>query len=303
MNKYPPHVVQSPEWGEFKTTMGTEAVRVGNIQYTLHNIPFTKLKVGYCPKPNTEEINLEKLAESGMKHNCTHIKIDVPNTNSDYRLDSFPGHLRHVKPTFAKATFMLDLTKTEEELLANMHQKTRYNVHLAERRGVLVEESDDVSIFTSLQKETAQRQHFFVHPDKYYQTLWELLHPKQMAYLLNAKVNGEVNAAYFLLKYNDTFYYTYGASTTKDASYMASNLLMWEAIKFGKKLGCKQFDMWGALSKPVDTTNAWYGFHRFKEGYGGEHLEYPGAWDLIIKPTEYQLFQVADTVRWKILRR
>lgn len=83
---------------------------------------------------------------------------------------------------------------------------------------------------------------------------------------------------------------------------MASNLIMWEAIKFGKKLNLKYFDMWGALNNPPDEKDPWYGFHKFKEGYGAIHTEFVGSYDLIINPLMYQLYKVADKVRWGLLR-
>ena len=303
MNKYPPHVVQSEAWGDFKAQMGTPAVRVGNLQYTLHPIPFTKLKVGYCPKPQPEDIDLQSLYDSGKERGCSHIKIDVPNTEKNYELRSKNYEIIPSKPTFATATFMLDLTKPEEELLQEMHSKTRYNLNLAKRKGVVVAETDDIEIFLKLQRETAERQHFHVHPDTYYKTIWKMFQPLGMAHLLVASLDGEALSSYFLMKYQNTFYYPYGGSTDKHKDVMANNLIMWEAVKLGQKLGCQTFDLWGALPNPVDVNDAWYGFHRFKEGFGAEHVEFPGAWDLVIRPLEYKLFKTIDTLRWKLMNR
>ncbi len=78
--------------------------------------------------------------------------------------------------------------------------------------------------------------------------------------------------------------------------------MMWEVIKFGKKLGLKTFDMWGALGENPDSKDPWYGFHRFKEGYGGKLVEFVGSYDLVIQPFLYQLYKVLDIFRWKLLR-
>ena len=210
--------------------------------------------------------------------------------------------LRKSKPIFATQTILLDLTKSEEELLAEMKQKTRYNVRLAEKKGVVVEERDDpeaLDIFLKLQKETAKRQGFFVHPDSYYSTVWEVLRPKSMAHLLVAKVENTPVVAWLLLKYQDTFYYPYGGSSTEFKEYMASNLMMWEAIKLGKKLGCKVFDLWGATD---DESDPWYGFTRFKLGYGGELVSFPGAYDLILNSLLYYPFILVDKLRWWFLK-
>jgi lipid II:glycine glycyltransferase (peptidoglycan interpeptide bridge formation enzyme) len=83
---------------------------------------------------------------------------------------------------------------------------------------------------------------------------------------------------------------------------MASTLMMWEVIKFGKKLGLSKFDMWGALSKNPDPKDPWFGFHRFKQGFGPEHVEFIGSYDLVINPWQYQLYKIADKARWAMLK-
>ena len=83
---------------------------------------------------------------------------------------------------------------------------------------------------------------------------------------------------------------------------MASNLLMWEMIQFGKNSGCTLFDLWGSLGPEPDKSNPWYGFHRFKKGYGGDLVEFVGTYDLVLDDPLYSLFTIADKVRWKLLR-
>lgn len=305
MEKFPPHVVQSKEWGEFKTKMGTPAVSVNGVQFTLHKIPLTPYFVGYCPKIIPDNIDWPKLFESGKEHNCTHIKIDVPNTDKSYKPEVSGFKLIPATPTFAENTYLLDLTKSEEALLKAMHHKTRYNIKLAQRKGVKVEErknSEAVSIFIKLQKETAQIQKFFIHPDNYYKTLWQMFSPKGLAHILVAKYRNEPLVSYFLLRYRETLYYTYGGSSSKYKNFMASNLIMWESIRLGKNLGCKIFDMWGALGENPNPKDPWYGFHRFKQGYGGNLVSFPGTWDLVIRPLPYNVFKIADKIRWLFLR-
>jgi lipid II:glycine glycyltransferase (peptidoglycan interpeptide bridge formation enzyme) len=83
---------------------------------------------------------------------------------------------------------------------------------------------------------------------------------------------------------------------------MASNLMMWEVIKFGKQLGLKEFDMWGALGPNPDTKDPWFGFHHFKEGYGGKLTEFVGSFDLVINQKMYLVYKILDKIRWTILR-
>lgn len=295
------HIVQSLEWREFKTKVGTPAVGVGGVQLTLHKVPLLPLNVGYCPKIELEKIDWKELKAVGKKHRCIFIKIE-PGENEELGIKN--KGLRKAKPIFATQTILLDLTKSEEELLAGMKQKTRYNVRLAQKKGVVVEERSDpeaLKIFLKLQRETAKRQGFFIHPDSYYRTVWEVLHPKGMAHLLVASVRQQSTiplVAWMLLKYQDTLYYPYGGSSEEFKNYMPSNLMMWEAIRLGKKLGCKTFDMWGATEDPKDP---WYGFTRFKLGYGGQLVSSPGAYDLVLKPALYYPFIVLDKTRWFLL--
>ena len=313
-----PHICQSPEWGEVKTKIGTPAVRVGDVQFTLHKVPFLPFNIGYCPKVDVKKINWEELKAAGEKRRCIFIKVELNQPFNHLTIEQ----LRPSKAIFATQTILLDLTKPEEDLLAGMKQKTRYNVRLAQKKGVVVEERSDpeaLEIFLKLQKETAKRQGFFVHPDSYYRTVWEVLRSKGMAHLLVASVKSPPTnnqqfidsknrrsadnlttplVAWMLLRYEDTLYYPYGGSSVEYRKYMASNLMMWEAIKLGKRLGCKVFDMWGATD---DESDPWYGFTRFKLGYGGKLVTFPGAYDLVLNPLLYRPFIMADHFRWWIL--
>jgi len=308
------HICQSPEWGEVKTKIGTPAVRAGGVQFTLHNVPLLPFKVGYCPKVEVEKVDWGELKASAKKHHCIFVKIepnDVVNRKPARPPESSlagevgrvnRNDVRKSKPIFATQTILLDLTKSEEELMAGMKQKTRYNVRLAKRKGVVVKERNDeegLEIFLKLQRETAKRQGFFIHPDSYYRTVWEVLRPKGMVYILIAEVEDTPIVAWLLLKYQDTLYYPYGGSSTKFRKFMPSNLMMWEAIKLGKRLGCKTFDMWGAID---DKSDPWYGFTRFKLGYGGQLVSFPGAYDLVLKPLLYWPFVLADRLRWWVLK-
>lgn len=122
------------------------------------------------------------------------------------------------------------------------------------------------------------------------------------AHLLTAKYKSKVLTAWVVFIFKDTLYYPYGASSNEHREVMASNLMMWEAIRYGKSLGLKKFDMWGALGPNPDPKDPWFGFHNFKEKYAPEHVEYIGSYDLIINSTLYQLYKIADKLRWFMLR-
>jgi len=104
-----------------------------------------------------------------------------------------------------------------------------------------------------------------------------------------------------LFVFNKTLYYPYGASTRENRELMAPTLLMWEAIRFGKKMGCTSFDLWGDIEPNPSPDNPYFGFHKFKEGFSPKLTEFLGTYDLVINPGLYQLYKISDSLRWKFL--
>ncbi|HNP89272.1 MAG TPA: peptidoglycan bridge formation glycyltransferase FemA/FemB family protein, partial [Candidatus Woesebacteria bacterium] len=136
----------------------------------------------------------------------------------------------------------------------------------------------------------------------FHQTQWQILQRAGISHLLTAGRKDDILAAFLLFVFKDTLYYPYGASTREHKELMAPTLLMWEAIKFGKKLGLKKFDLWGDLEPNPSPNHPYYGFHRFKEGFSPKLVEFVGTYDLVINPKLYKLYNLIDKLRWKILR-
>lgn len=318
-NKLAPHPLQSWEWGEFRKKTGLEVVRLGRYvknklietaQITIHPIPFTNSAIGYLPKgriPSQEM--LEKLVELGKQFKCIFIKIE-PNIEKENKIALNIQPSPH--PLFTKYTFQLDLTPNEDQLLKNLHPKTRYNIKVAQKHGVVITEDNSDKTFKTyldLLMETTKRQKFFAHNRKYHELMWETLRPPAegggqalTAHLLKAIYQGEILATWILFLLNDTLYYPYGASSNKFRNTMASNLMMWEAIRFGKNHGAKVFDMWGALEPNPSKNDPWYGFHRFKEGYNAKLVEFVGSFDLVVNPTIYGLYNLVHKGREVFLK-
>ncbi len=304
------HPLQSESWGEFRKKTGIKVIIINGIQMTIHRIPKTPWTIGYIPKgplPN-KEIILE-LIKIGKQEKCIFIQLE-PNVQKDQEPKNWKLEIGNWKfreaahPLFTKYTFILDLTKSEEELLKAMHPKTRYNIKIALKHDVkIIEDNSDEAFeeYLKLTKQTTKRQRFYAHTEGYHRLMWKTLKNK-IAHLFLAKYKEETLVAWILFVYNDTLYYPYGASSTLYRETMASNLMMWEVIKFGKRLGLKKFDMWGALSTNPDKNDPWYGFHRFKEGYGPKHIEFVGSYDLVINPMLYEVYKILDKVRWIILK-
>jgi len=306
-NDFSSHPLQSVEWGEFRKKTGVKVLRANKIQVTIHQIPHTPWTIGYAPKiPPPTESMISELKKIGKQEKSIFILLE-PNATKIKFFDLKPAS----HPLFTKYTFILDLTKSEEELLKAMHPKTRYNIKIALKHNVKIIQDDSDEAFEEylkLTKETTNRQGFYAHTEKYHRQMWETLKSKEFdfskltARLFLAKYKDVTLAAWILFVYGDTIYYPYGASSSLHREVMASNLMMWEAIKFGKKLGLKKMDMWGALSNNPDKNDPWYGFHRFKEGYGPKHVEFAGSFDLVINPLLYNIYRVLDKIRWALLR-
>ncbi len=304
------HIIQSWQWGEFRKKLGLPVLRygikknsrlTGAFQLTLHKIPFTPYFVGYLPKgpfPGKElAFMLSKIAKECK---VAFIKAE-PNIESqqmaDGRWQIDQAFKPSKKPLFTKYNFVLDLTKPEEDLLSNMHPKTRYNINLAKKKGVAVEERDDkkaFEVYLKLYFETTKRQGYFGHNIKYHQLVWEILRDAKMARLLLAFYKKTPVVAWMLLNFKDTLYYPYGGSSFLYKEAMASNLVAWETIRLGKKMGLKKFDMWGALGPDAAPSDRWFGFHRFKQGYGGRLVEYLGSFDIVFNKPLYSIFTRID---------
>jgi lipid II:glycine glycyltransferase (peptidoglycan interpeptide bridge formation enzyme) len=187
-----------------------------------------------------------------------------------------------------------------------MKSKTRYNLKLAQRKGVqVIEDSSEKGFedYYRLTEETTARQKFYAHNRNYHHKMWQTLSGKNgFAHLLKAVYAGETLVTWIIFIVNGIAYYPYGASSDKHRQVMASNLMMWEAIKFARKNNCHLFDLWGATSKNPAPNDPWLGFHRFKEGFGAELVEFVGTFDLIINPIFYWPYRLGESIRWRFLR-
>lgn len=301
------HPLQSWEWGEARAAHGIEVVRIGQFDkdklinvftITFHKIPHTLFKIGYLPRSTWPSEDVLKLIEDeGKKRNVVFIKIEP------YVLKSIPPRRDKIQksahPLFPNWTLMLDLTKSEEALLKNMKSKTRYNIKVAQKHGVEIREmtnDEGFEIFSKLYFETCKRQGYRGHDFNYHKIIFDNLKEK-IGHILVAYYKNTPLSAYELFIFNDVLYYPYGGSSTEHKNVMAANLLMWEAIKFGKKLGAKKFDMWGSEPPDYKIDSGWSGFTRFKEGYGGEFVEFAGSYDLILNSSLYALYNNLHKLR------
>jgi len=269
--------MQSWEWGEFREKMGNKVTRVGRFQIIWSRI-LGVLWFGYCPmSPIPNEADLKKIQGGiGVRFEPNETKKDVPKA-------LVPG--RHL---FKPKTYLIDLTKSEEELLKNMTPKCRYNIRLAQKHGVVIKEGD-VEDYLRLMRKTTRRQKIYAHSEKYHRELAKL----DFAKLFKATYGGKTIASWMIFVWKDFMYYAYGAFDDEYKNLMAPVLGLWEIMKWGKANGYKTLDLWGAEEGR--------GFSRFKEQFGPTLVEMVGAYDLPISPL-YWPFRIAEEIRWKILR-
>jgi lipid II:glycine glycyltransferase (peptidoglycan interpeptide bridge formation enzyme) len=301
------HPLQTWEWGEARKKTGVEVLRLGNgknvYQLTIHQLPITNHRIGYLPRSvfPTKEV-LDFLFDYGRKNKIIFIKIEPYIQKSQIINNKLQMNFKlqiSKHPLFPAWTQILDLNKSEDELLKSFHSKTRYNVRLAEKKGVVVREMSNekgFEIFSKLYFETCKRQKYLGHTPKYHKIIWDSL-KKDIAHILIAFFNDVPLAAYEIFCFKDVCYYPYGGTSLEYRNFMASNLLMWEAIKLGKKLGAEKFDMWGSLGPNYDANNPWSGFTRFKEGYGTKFTELIGSYDLVINPCLYKIYNAIYSLR------
>lgn len=317
------HPLQSYAWGEFRKKTGVAVERIGifdgqklvdAFQVTFHPVPHTQYTVGYAPKAKMpDEAMLRALKDIGRRQNALFIKLE-PNVSAP--VDKASAHaviaeflLKNGcvlgKPLFTRYTFMLDLTPPEDILLANMRPKTRYNLRLAEKKGVTIVENtskEGMDTYLKLLEETTTRQQFYAHDKKYFEQLWETLGGSGMMHIFTAMFEGKPLACWIVFVFDHKLYYPYGASSREHKEVMASNLMMWHVIQFGKSQGCTSFDMWGALGPDASEKDPWFGFHKFKEGYGAVLTQFVGTYDLVLIPLQYKIFRFVDTLRWTVLK-
>lgn len=312
------HIVQTKQWGKFKTLYGTKSVRVGDVQYTLHKIPFTQYFYAYCPKVNPFKINFSEVTKSLSENNAVCINFDVPNVlkNSgefDRAVSFFEENqcVKSPRDTFAKFNVLMDLTKSEDELLMSMHKKHRYNIAYAQKNGLVSSvvsydnsqnAKDSFESFYNLHKSTADRQKYYTHSKRYLETVWKIMGEAGIAKILNVSYQEKALSSWMLFVHDGVLYYPYGGSSEQHKKLYASNLAGWEAIKFGKASGCHTFDMWGAGENPNDTTDPWWGFTNFKMKFGGAHVEYMDSYDFVVNKVMYNAFILANDLRWKLLK-
>ncbi len=201
-------------------------------------------------------------------------------------------------------TVVVDLQADEEELLARMKSKTRYNVRLAARRGVRVRPGGaaDIDLLYRMYAHTALRDDFLIRNKDYYTTVWQTFFEARLAEPLIAEVEGEPVGAVVIFRFGGRAWYMHGMSLDEHREKMFTYRLQWEAMTAAKAAGCVAYDMWGAPDT-FDARDPMWGVYRFKEGFGGAVVRTLGAWDYPVRPLAYRLYSQVLPRVLNVMRR
>ncbi len=326
------HLLQTSPWGALKSRFGWSAERVGltrngelvaGAQILYRRLPGLG-RLAYVPKgplvnwDDEEQVSalLAALDQTSRSQEAIALTIepDLPDeaiyAERLLTLGFHPSPLNSVQP---RRTIVVDISADEDATLAAMKQKTRYNVRLAERKGVTVQEATeaDLPAFHALMAATGERDAFGVHAPAYYDAAYRLFVPRGWARLLLAEAEMEPVAAVMAFALPPRAWYFYGASGDAHREKMAPYLLQWEAIRWAKSLGCITYDLYGVPDEDEETleaqftqrSNGLWGVYRFKRGFGGTLVRSVGAWDRVYAPLRYRLYCWLLTIRSRTLNR
>lgn len=310
--------LQAWAWGDVQKEVGISIRRyciehegslVGVAQVLTRDLPLGRSWL-YIPRgPVVHDQNLfasalttlqQELQKRTSETRAIFVRIDPPIQTAAIENMGWKKSEREVQP---QHTLVLDLVTSEDELLAKMHSKTRYNVRLAEKKGVTVRFSsdpNDIDIFLQLSKEVTDRSGFRYHPDHYYRSIMNVLSQENSGVsveLAIAEHDGEALAAHMMVYAGGRATYAHGASSLEKRSFMAPLLVYWETIKRAKERGCTTYDFFGVAPPNADSSHAWSGITRVKKGFGGVYESYVGAYDFVLEPAQYVLFNTARRIR------
>jgi lipid II:glycine glycyltransferase (peptidoglycan interpeptide bridge formation enzyme) len=336
------HLLQSWEWGQLKEKFGWQADHLiwseentsplAAAQVLRRGFPLPGVKdrivIWYCPRgpalnwtdQRLRKIVLNDLSTLAIQSGSISLKIDpalplgygMPDESEQEdnpvgqavvsELIASGWHASTEQIQF-RNTLTLDLSISEDDLLASMKQKTRYNIRLAHRHGVGIRHGslEDFDLLYKMYAETSIRDKFVIRKSAYYHDAWGSFINAGLAQPLIATVEDEPVAALIVYRFGDTATFMYGMSRQIHRKKMPNHLLQWEAIRWAKQQGCTTYDFWGAPDH-LDPKDPMWGVYRFKRGFGSRLVRTIGAWDRPIRPVLYFLYSVVKPNLMTFLR-
>jgi len=323
------HLLQTGNWGELKSTFGWDVVRIASknpassllydtgaqvlfrkifLDFTFAYIPKGPLGIGDVTNDvRTWDLLWPEVDKVCKKHNAVFLKVEpdcwgVPagiqggQTHGFLPPKGFHTSSQSIQPT---RTLEIDIRGDDAHVLARMKQKTRYNIRLAQRKGVVAFQSSDLDTFFRLMHTTSKRDRFSVHSLAYYHRVYELFHPKGECELLMAEFEGEPLASIMVFGRGKRAWYFYGASSNIYRESMPTYLLQWEAIRWARERGSTHYDLWGVPDYDLETlesefsrrNDGLWGVYRFKRGFGGVLKSAISPWDRVYMKIPYMFYR------------
>ncbi|PIS29730.1 hypothetical protein COT42_04520 [Candidatus Saganbacteria bacterium CG08_land_8_20_14_0_20_45_16] len=306
-------VLQSFEWGELKSHFGWQPLRlaienagkiVAGISILKKTIPYIKHTIFYAPRGPVVDYQkkellhflMEEVEKEAEKQRATLLKIDPdiladdePNLEQLKRA----GFLKASRQIQPRATILLNLEPSLDEIIASFEEKTRYNIRLSAKKGVVVKEDSSslgIEAFYKLYQETSIRDKFLIHPIKYYQKIREIMFERGLGSNFIAYYKDEPIASVIVFNFGKKLWYMYGASSIAHRNVMPNHLLHWEIIKWAKAKGIVTYDLWGIPVNPR-VGHPLFGVYRFKKGFNGQVVKYIGAYNFPYSLLFYNVFE------------
>ncbi len=310
--------LHSWQWGEFHLSRGKTVVRRGvfdgdkligvyegeveTARRGRHIAVAGGPIVDWTDKPVVEAL-VADMREQGRKYHCAFVRVRPQLEKTDESMRLFRELGLHAAPMYLSVELagVLDLEKSEDELLKNMRQRLRRALRKAEKNSITIEKSTDparMKEFYDIQLQTAGRHHFIAFSEGFLTKQFAAFAEDNSAVLYTARYNGEVLAQNFMIFYGNEASYHYGVSTELGTKLSGAPLLHMQAMRDARERGIKRYNFWGIVDED-DTKHRFYGVSVFKRGFGVDELKYVPAHDLILNPIKYSVDWVVETARRK----
>ena len=311
--------LHSWQWGEFHLSRGKTVVRRGvfdedkligvyegeveTARRGRHIAVAGGPIVDWTDKPAVEAL-VADMREQGRKYHCAFVRVRPQLEKTDESMRLFRELGLHAAPMYLSVELagVLDLEKSEDELLKNMRQRLRRALRKAEKNGITIEKSTDparMKEFYDIQLQTAGRHHFIAFSEGFLTKQFAAFAEDNSAVLYTARYNGEVLAQNFMIFYGNEASYHYGVSTELGTKLSGAPLLHMQAMRDARERGIKRYNFWGIVDED-DTKHRFYGVSVFKRGFGVDELRYVPAHDLILNPAKYAIDWTVETIRRKV---
>lgn len=303
-------ILQSWEWGEIKRgawqpirlVIYDDTEIVAGASILKRKLPIPGKSLFYAPRGPLVDFKDQKVVDALLlaisleaeKHGAVALKID-PEVEEGEEIEKIlkgRGFIKKKKQIQPRTTFYLDLTMDLNDLLMTFEEKTRYNIRLSEKKGVLIEadnSNEGIETFYNMYRETSGRDGFMIHPLSYYKKIKDVMIDSGLGNLFLAYHKGKPIAGVFIFCFGQKIWYMYGASLSDGRNVMPNHALHWHVIKWAKEKGFKTYDLWGIPSNPSEKHPLW-GVYRFKKGFNGRLVKYAGVFDLPFEPLIYHVF-------------